>query len=44
MEIGRPSRQYEIEPLDDPVPCDEPEEQQVPEREPAAPVRESVPS
>jgi hypothetical protein len=44
MEIGRPHRQYEIEPLEDPVPADEPVESPVPEREQAAPAPEPVPS
>ena len=46
MDIGTPRRQYEIEPIDDPVPREEPEpsspEPVAPEREPALP--ELVPS
>ena len=45
MEIGRPERQYEIEPLVEPVPREEDrEERPAPEREPAPPAREPVPS
>ena len=45
MEIGRPERQYEIEPLEDPVPIEEPKERPAaPEREPAQPAREPVPA
>jgi len=44
MEIGRPERQYEIEPLVEPVPREEPDERTAPEREPAPPALEPVPS
>jgi hypothetical protein len=44
MEIGRPERQYEIEPLEEPVPREKPNERPAPEREPARPAREPVPS
>jgi len=44
MEIGRPERQYEIEPLEDPVPREEPDERPAPKREPVRPAREPVPS
>ena len=44
MEIGRPERQYEIEPLVEPVPREEPDERPTPEREPAPPALEPVPS
>ena len=44
MEIGRPRRKYEIEPLEEPVPRKEPEELPVPEPEPAQPALEPVPS
>ena len=44
MEIGRPERQYEIEPLEDPVPREDPDERPVPEREPVTPALEPVPS
>jgi hypothetical protein len=44
MEIGRPRRQYEIEPLDDPVPREDPEQLPAPERETAPPALEPVPS
>ena len=44
MEIGRPQRQYEIEPFEEPVPREEPEELPAPDREPAAPAPEPVPS
>jgi hypothetical protein len=45
MEIGRPERQYEIEPLVEPVPREDREERPAPpEREPALPAREPVPS
>jgi len=44
MEIGRPERQYEIEPLEEPVPRQEPAERPAPKREPARPAREPVPS
>jgi hypothetical protein len=44
MEIGRPERQYEIEPLEEPVPREEPDERPAPTREPARPTREPVPS
>jgi hypothetical protein len=42
MDIGAPRRQYEIEPIEDPVPRREPSEPRspdpvAPEREPAAP-------
>lgn len=42
MEIGRPERQYEIEPLEDPVPREEPEERPDREREPARPALEPL--
>ena len=46
MDIGTPRRQYEIEPIDDPVPREEPSprspEPVTPEREPTLP--ELVPS
>jgi hypothetical protein len=48
MDIGTPRRQYEIEPIEDPVPREEPEpnprspEPVAPEREPSLP--ELVPS
>jgi hypothetical protein len=35
MEIGSPERQYEIEPLEEPVPREEPAEDPAREREPA---------
>ncbi len=44
MEIGRPERQYEIEPLEEPVPREDPDELPVPEREPVKPAPEPVPS
>ncbi len=46
MEIGRPERQYEIEPLEEPVPREEPSERPAPprEREPVLPALEPVPS
>jgi hypothetical protein len=44
MEIGRPERQYKIEPLVEPVPREDREERPAPEREPALPAREPVPS
>lgn len=45
MEIGRPERQYEIEPLEEPVPRETPDERPAPEREqPVAPALEPVPS
>ena len=44
MEIGRPQRQYEIEPLEEPVPREEPEQLPAPEREPDSPALEPVPS
>jgi len=44
MEIGRPQRQYEIEPLEEPVPREEPDELPVPDREPATPALDPVPS
>ena len=40
MEIGRPERQYEIEPLEEPVPREEPAERPDLEREPALPALE----
>jgi hypothetical protein len=42
MEIGRPERQYEIEPLEDPVPREEPDERPSREREPALPALEPL--
>ena len=42
MEIGRPERQYEIEPLEDPVPREEPEERPDREREPVLPALEPL--
>jgi len=42
MEIGRPERQYEIEPLEDPVPREEPVERPDPEREPVLPALEPL--
>ena len=42
MEIGRPEREYEIEPLEDPVPREEPEERPDGEREPALPALEPL--
>ena len=42
MEIGRPERQYEIEPLEEPVPREKPEERPDREREPATPVLDPV--
>jgi hypothetical protein len=42
MEIGRPERQYEIEPLEEPVPREEPKERPAPNSEPARPAREPV--
>jgi hypothetical protein len=44
MEIGRPQRQYEIEPIEDPVPSELPEEERTAEPEPASPAREPVPA
>jgi hypothetical protein len=44
MEIGRPERQYEIEPLEEPVPGEEPLELPDREREPVTPSLEPVPS
>jgi len=42
MEIGRPERQYEIEPLEDPVPREEPDERPTRERELALPALEPL--
>lgn len=42
MEIGRPQRQYEIEPLEDPVPREEPVEAPANEPEPDRPVLEPL--
>src|SRR2546430_155796 len=44
MEIGRPQRQYEIEPLEEPIPRELPDEERIasPEPEPASPTREPV--
>jgi hypothetical protein len=42
MEIGRPERQYEIEPLEDPVPREEPDERPDREREPVLPALEPL--
>ena len=45
MEIGRPERQYEIEPLEGPVPREDPDERPAQEREqPVTPALEPVPS
>jgi hypothetical protein len=44
MEIGRPERQYEIEPLEEPVPREDPDERPAREREPVTPALEPVPS
>ena len=44
MEIGRPERQYEIEPLEDPVPREDPVELPAAEPEPVQPALEPVPS
>ena len=44
MEIGTPERQYEIEPLEEPVPREEPAERPTREREPVPPALEPVPS
>ena len=44
MDIGSPQRQYTVEPIDDPVPREQPAEpdERVPEEEPAE--REPVPA
>jgi len=42
MEIGRPERQYEIEPLEEPVPREEPAERPDLERDPALPALEPL--
>jgi hypothetical protein len=44
MEIGRPERQYEIEPLEEPVPREEPDERPTPEDDPVLPALEPVSS
>jgi hypothetical protein len=44
MEIGRPERQYEIEPLEEPVPREDPAERPAEREQPATPALEPVPS
>jgi hypothetical protein len=44
MEIGQPERQYEIEPLEEPVPREEPAERPARDLDPVPPAPEPVPS